>query len=82
MMEDAATAEISRSQLWHWVYHGASTTDGKKITVAYVDNILDEETKKVKATGLDAHRIDISAKYLREQIRNKALTDFLTSDLS
>ncbi|SCV69456.1 BQ2448_2476 [Microbotryum intermedium] len=82
MMEDAATAEISRSQLWHWNYHGASTGDGQKITTNYIDRILDEETKKVKATGLDARRVDISARYLKEQIRAKYLSDFLTSDLS
>ncbi|KAL8292757.1 hypothetical protein RQP46_001369 [Phenoliferia psychrophenolica] len=82
MMEDAATAEISRVQLWHWCHHGASTTDGTKITIPYVDQILSEEIVHVKKTGLDAKRVDISAAYLRDQIRNKALSDFLTTDLT
>lgn len=80
--QDAATAEISRVQLWHWCHHGASTTDGTKITVPYVDKILSEEIVHVKKTGLDAKRVDISAAYLREQIRNKTLSDFLTTDLT
>ncbi|POY75923.1 hypothetical protein BMF94_1007 [Rhodotorula taiwanensis] len=81
LMEDAATAEISRSQLWHWVKHGASTTDGKKITTAYVDKILDEETQKTKSSGLDAKRVDLCARYLKDQIRAPLLSDFLTTDL-
>jgi len=47
-----------------------------------VDKILDEEVVAVKKTGLDAKRVDISARYLKEQIRGKALTDFLTTDLT
>ncbi|ORY47200.1 malate synthase, partial [Leucosporidium creatinivorum] len=82
MMEDAATAEISRCQLWSWVYHGSSTVEGKKITTTYVDKILDEETAKCKKTGLDSKRVDLSARYLKEQIRQKAVSDFLTSDLT
>jgi len=82
LMEDAATAEISRSQLWHWVKHGASTQDGHKITVALVDKILDEETLKTKKSGLDAKRVDLCARYLKEQIRADKLSDFLTTDLT
>jgi malate synthase len=82
LMEDAATAEISRSQLWHWVRHGASTVEGKKITVEYVDGILAQETEKTKKSGLDAKRVDLCARYLKEQIRAERLSDFLTSDLT
>ncbi|KAM0790986.1 Malate synthase, glyoxysomal [Microbotryomycetes sp. NB124-2] len=82
MMEDAATAEISRTQLWSWVYHGATTAEGKQITTSLVDKILDEETEKTKKTGLNARRVDIAARYLKEQIRAKVPTEFLTSDLT
>jgi malate synthase len=82
MMEDAATAEISRTQLWHWAFHGASTDKGTKITIGYIDKILDEELEKAKKTGLDARRLDISARYLKDQIRSKQVSDFLTTDLS
>ena len=41
--EDAATAEISRSQLWQWVRHNSKTAEGTVITKEYVQKLLDEE---------------------------------------
>ncbi len=49
LMEDAATAEISRSQIWQWVHSGSSTVEGDIITPAYVNKIADEETDRLKA---------------------------------
>ncbi|MCZ6862623.1 MAG: malate synthase A [Alphaproteobacteria bacterium] len=43
LMEDAATAEISRSQLWQWRRHGASITDGAKIEDELLERLFDEE---------------------------------------
>jgi malate synthase len=40
LMEDAATAEISRSQIWQWIRHGTTTDDGTTITVDVVEGIL------------------------------------------
>ena len=48
LMEDAATAEISRSQLWQWVHHGAKLDDGRTVTAELVREILDEETAKIR----------------------------------
>jgi malate synthase len=48
LMEDAATAEISRSQLWQWARHNARTAEGKTITGQYLLQILDEETDKIR----------------------------------
>jgi malate synthase len=49
MMEDAATAEISRSQIWQWVRHGVSLSDtGQKVTRELVREVLDEETAKIR----------------------------------
>jgi malate synthase len=48
LMEDAATAEISRSQIWQWVHNGVSTSDGTPITRDYVRAIADEELDKVR----------------------------------
>lgn len=45
LMEDAATAEISRSQLWQWVRHGARTAEGTTITAPWVAQLLEEETQ-------------------------------------
>lgn len=42
LMEDAATAEISRSQIWQWIHQDHSTAEGTRITRAWVQQILDE----------------------------------------
>ncbi len=48
LMEDAATAEISRSQVWQWVHHGASITGGPRITQDLVRQLVREEAEKLK----------------------------------
>jgi len=50
LMEDAATAEISRSQVWQWVHHGASIAGGPAITAALVRQVEREELDKIKKT--------------------------------
>jgi malate synthase len=47
LMEDAATAEISRSQLWQWIRHGASLDDGTTVTRELVRRVLDEEMSRI-----------------------------------
>jgi malate synthase A len=48
LMEDAATAEISRAQVWQWIKHGASLDNGAVVTEAYFRKALAEETERVK----------------------------------
>ena len=48
LMEDAATAEISRSQLWQWVHHGASTVEGHPIIEELVASWADQEMDKLR----------------------------------
>jgi malate synthase len=48
LMEDAATAEISRSQIWQWVHHGARLPDGRPVTAELVRTLLDEETDAIR----------------------------------
>ena len=48
LMEDAATAEISRAQIWQWLKHQAKTVDKKIITLEYFNKLLKEEVKKIK----------------------------------
>ena len=43
LMEDAATAEISRSQVWQWVHHGAKLSDGRVVTEKLVRQIIAQE---------------------------------------
>jgi malate synthase len=48
LMEDAATAEISRAQVWQWLRHGSSLEDGRKVTAALVVEIIDDEMKRIE----------------------------------
>jgi malate synthase len=48
MMEDAATAEISRTQIWQWIHHGVKLEDGRQVTPELVRRVLDEETTKIR----------------------------------
>lgn len=49
LMEDAATAEISRTSIWQWIQHGKSLSNGKLITKALFASMLEEEAKVVRA---------------------------------
>ncbi|KXS11062.1 malate synthase [Gonapodya prolifera JEL478] len=83
LMEDAATAEISRSQLWQWQKNAAKTAEGKIVTVDYLANILEDETAKIrKAMGEAAYKkskFDQAKKYLGSTILTENYADFLTT---
>jgi malate synthase len=50
LMEDAATAEISRAQVWQWIRHPRGMlTDGRKVTKELFGSVLDEELNKIKS---------------------------------
>jgi malate synthase len=49
LMEDVATAEIARSQVWQWLRHGAGLEDGTPVTRDLVQGILDEELEQIRA---------------------------------
>ena len=49
LMEDAATAEISRSQVWQWIRHGAALDDGRTVTPELVRELATEELEKIRA---------------------------------
>ena len=49
LMEDAATAEISRTQIWQWVQHGAPLEDGRVVTRELVTDVLEDEMRKIEA---------------------------------
>jgi malate synthase len=58
LMEDAATAEISRSQVWQWIHNGVKLPDGTLITKELVDRILDEELAKIREELGEAYNSD------------------------
>ncbi len=49
LMEDAATAEIARSQVWHWIRHAVRLPDGRTIDRALVQALLDDELDRIRA---------------------------------
>ena len=53
LMEDAATAEISRAQVWQWIRRGARLDDGRTIDRALCRELLDEELAKLRASNRD-----------------------------
>lgn len=83
LMEDAATAEISRTQVWQWIHHGARLADGRTIDRDFVVALLDEEVEKVRATaGEDtwaAGRPDETRAILERVALQEDLPAFLTS---
>ena len=82
LMEDAATAEISRAQIWQWLHHGAALDDGRVVTLALVKPMIDEELARVKrevGAGRFARGRFPEARALFEQVATSgALVDFLT----
>ncbi|HEX6086274.1 MAG TPA: malate synthase A [Thermoanaerobaculia bacterium] len=74
LMEDAATAEISRTQLWQWIHHGAQLDDGRKVDAALYRAIRDEELASI---GERPH-ITTAARIFDELILANELADFLT----
>ncbi|MGD0444497.1 MAG: malate synthase A [Edaphobacter sp.] len=80
LMEDAATAEISRAQLWQWVHHNAVMDDGLPVTVTMVDQVIADELERAKAT-VDPARYAAyatAAELMRELVRAPKFTEFLT----
>ncbi len=51
LMEDAATAEIARSQIWQWTHNGVRLPDGRPVTPALVRALLDEQVEVIRAEG-------------------------------
>jgi malate synthase len=74
LMEDAATAEISRTQLWQWIHHGAKLDDGRVIDAALYRRIRDEELTSIG----DRPHVAIAARIFDELILAEELADFLT----
>jgi malate synthase len=78
LMEDAATAEISRSQLWQWIRHAARTEDGNPITLDRCRKILQEETEQLVAQGGDPGRLTSAGELLDGLFSAKEFPEFLT----
>jgi malate synthase len=79
LMEDAATAEVSRSQLWQWVKHGVLTAEGKKVDKAFALKLLKEQANELSAKGAKGNKYHLAAQYFAGQVTGEDYADFLTS---
>jgi len=80
LMEDAATAEISRAQLWQWIHRKAKLSDGRTVDNPLVESLIVAELEKQKA-AVDAVRYaayEEAAELMRELVRAPQFIEFLT----
>jgi len=73
LMEDAATAEISRAQIWQWIQRGAALEDGRPVTPELFRTLLGEET-----AGFEGGRFDEAIELFTEMSLAPAFVEFLT----
>ncbi|KAK5065306.1 hypothetical protein LTR84_001144 [Exophiala bonariae] len=79
LMEDAATAEVSRSQLWQWVKHGVKTADGQTVDKAYALRVLKEQADELSSKAPKGNKYHLAARYFEGQVTGEDYADFLTS---
>jgi malate synthase len=77
LMEDAATAEISRAQVWQWA-HGARLDDGRRIDLALCRTVLAEELAKLRRASRGNERYEDAAGLFEELMAAPAFPEFLT----
>ncbi|GAC1482084.1 MAG: hypothetical protein NVS1B16_12390 [Pseudarthrobacter sp.] len=76
LMEDAATAEISRSQLWQWMFASAITDHGEIITHHWIEELLDEEFARLER--FDGDRFEDARDIFEEVTLSQDFPSFLT----
>jgi malate synthase len=81
LMEDAATAEISRSQVWQWLHNDVTLDDGPQVTRDLVERIIREELAAIRenaGAGFDAPRYDQAVALFTEVALADDYAEFLT----
>jgi malate synthase len=83
LMEDAATAEICRAQVWQWIRHpGGKLEDGRKVTVELFRKVLAEEMDEIRimvgAAEFDGGKYQLAARIFDDITSSDKFVDFLT----
>ena len=82
LMEDAATCEISRAQVWQWLRHGARLTDGRPVTRELVKQTITEELAKIRkllgAERYDSGQFALAARLYEQMMTKPDFDEFLT----
>ena len=76
LMEDVATAEISRSQLWQWIHHEAALDDGRPVTAALYRSLRDEELARLGGSGVENYATAVAL--MDELVLAPEFIEFLT----
>jgi malate synthase len=83
LMEDAATAEISRAQVWQWLHHGARLQDGRPVTATMVQQMIAELVQalpeRVGAGGPSPDKFLLGGRMLAELATGAEFAEFLTT---
>jgi malate synthase len=80
-MEDAATAEISRSQVWQWIHNDIRLAEGPQVTAALVERVIDEELAKIAdayGAAYDAPKFTEAVGLFKDVALAEDYADFLT----
>ena len=81
-MEDAATAEISRAQVWQWIRSSKGVLeDGRKVTAEMVRAMIPQELVKVKEVAGNGATYDRAAQIFEEMSTSESFAEFLTLPL-
>ncbi len=81
LMEDAATAEISRSQVWQWIRSSKGVLDdGRKVTAEMVRTLVPQELEKIKSGGFEG-KFDQAARIFTDMSTRDGFEEFLTLPL-
>ena len=78
LMEDAATAEISRAQVWQWVRYGAHFKDGRRVTDGMVKEIIHQRAAELGSRSAKDEKLRQAAKLLEELTTSQEFAEFLT----
>ncbi|RMI27410.1 MAG: malate synthase A [Calditrichaeota bacterium] len=83
LMEDAATAEISRAQLWQWIYHPTAVLDdGRKVSLELYREMVPQELDKIRRLvgeeRFSSGKFDLARKILDQLVNDRGFVDFLT----
>jgi malate synthase len=82
LMEDAATAEICRAQVWQWVKHGAKLNDGRPVTAGLVRQAIAQELEKLRkqvgAERFESGRFTTASQIFEKMMTSAEFPEFLT----
>jgi malate synthase len=83
LMEDAATAEISRTQVWQWLTHGAKLADGRRVTAELVRHTMTDELgrlhEQLGPARYDSGKFDLASELFDRMMTGTDFPEFLTT---